>query len=98
MFTKSNFKKISYWLAILSIVLFLFGFFGVSFRGNLIVTNVININIPLLAPLKTIIVNLCGSDYGQLIYNIVCVNLVWYVVVGFPVWVYHLIKGVLVHD
>ena len=96
MFSKTNFKKISYWLAIMSIIIFLFGFFGISFRGDLIVTNVIDINIPILAPLKNIIVDFCGSDYGQLIYNIVCLNLVWYVVVGFPVWVYNLVKGVLV--
>lgn len=72
--------------------------FGLSWRGSALVTNTINIDISILNPIKTQILGFLGNDYGLMLYNIICLNLGWYVFVVFPCWVYHLIKGVLVNE
>lgn len=92
MFTKSNFKKISFLIGALSIIIFMFQFFGVQWRGEALVTIAPNIELTALAPVKSLLVSLIGNDYGQLINNILCINIIWYVFVGFPVWLWYWVK------
>lgn len=98
MFNKRNLTKISLFIGLFSVALYMSYAFGLSWRGSALVTNTINIDISILNPIKTQIMNLLGNDYGLMLYNIICLNLGWYVFVVFPCWVYHLIKGVLVNE
>lgn len=94
MFNSKNLRKINLLFGALTIIIFIFGFFDIQWRGSSLINSVPNIEIQVFAPIKTIIVNLVGQDYGQLINNIICLNIIWYVIVVFPVWCWNLIKGV----
>ena len=98
MFNKRNLTKISLFIGLFSVALYMSYAFGLSWRGSALVTNTINIDISILNPIKTQILSFLGNDYGLMLYNIICLNLGWYVFVVFPCWVYHLIKGVLVNE
>lgn len=98
MFNKKNLTKISFILGVISIIFYMAYAFGLSWRGSPLITNTINIDISILNPIKTQILNLLGNDYGLMLYNIVCLNLGWYFFVVFPVWLINLIKGVLYRD
>ena len=98
MFNKKNLVKMSLFIGVLSVAFYMAYAFGLSWRGQPLITNVIDINITILSPIKTQILDFLGNDYGSLLYNIICLNLGWYIFVVFPCWVYHLIKGVLVYE
>lgn len=97
MFSKKYFTKISFIIGIVSVLVYMFAFFAVQWRGATLVNLAPNIEITALAPVKAILVGLVGNDFGQLFNNIICINIVWYVVVGFPVWCFHWIKEVGFH-
>lgn len=93
MFNKNNLKKINFLFGLVTMLVFLFGFFNIQFQGATIVNNIPNIELTILNPIKSIIVDLVGTDYGQLITNILSLNIAWYVVVVFPVWCWYFIRG-----
>lgn len=92
MFNAKNLRKISLIYGAITLIIFMFGFFDIQWRGASLINNMPNIEIQALAPIKTILVNLVGQDYGQLINNIVCLNLVWYIIVVFPVWCWNFVR------
>lgn len=98
MFNKKNLVKMNLFIGLLSIAFYMSYVFGLSWRGSPLITSVINIDIAILNPIKTQVLSFLGNDYGLLIYNILCLNLGWYIFVVFPVWVYNLIKGVLTRE
>ena len=93
MFNSKNIRKINLLFSALTIIIFIFGFFDVQWRGATIVNNMPNIEIQALLPVKTIIVNLVGQDYGQLINNVLALNIIWYVIYVFPMWCWNFVKG-----
>ena len=93
MFNSKNIRKINFLFSALTIIIFIFGFFDVQWRGVTIVNNLPNIEIQALLPVKTIIVNLVGQDYGQLINNVLALNIIWYVIYVFPMWCWNFVKG-----
>lgn len=95
MFNGKNLRKINLLVAGLSVLVFMFAFFDIQWRGATIVNTVPNIEITALAPVKAILVNLVGNQYGQLINNILCLNIVWYVIVVFPVWIWNWVREVI---
>ena len=93
MFNSKNIRKINFLFSALTIIIFIFGFFDIQWRGASIVNNMPNIEIQALLPVKTIIVNLVGQDYGQLINNVLALNIIWYVIYVFPMWCWNFVKG-----
>lgn len=93
MFNSKNIRKINFLFSALTIIIFIFGFFDIQWRGSSIVNNMPNIEIQALLPVKTIIVNLVGNDYGQLINNVLALNIIWYVIYVFPMWCWNFVKG-----
>lgn len=93
MFNSKNIRKINFLFSALTIIIFLFGFFDVQWRGASLVNNMPNIEIQALLPVKMIIVNLVGQDYGQLINNVLALNIIWYVIYVFPMWCWNFVKG-----
>lgn len=93
MFNSKNIRKINFLFSALTIIIFIFGFFDIQWRGSSIVNNMPNIEIQALLPVKTIIVNLVGQDYGQLINNVLALNIIWYVIYVFPMWCWNFVKG-----
>lgn len=93
MFNSKNIRKINFLFSALTIIIFIFGFFDIQWRGATIVNNMPNIEIQALLPVKTIIVNLVGQDYGQLINNVLALNIIWYVIYVFPMWCWNFVKG-----
>ena len=93
MFNSKNIRKINFLFSALTIIIFIFGFFDIQWRGASIVNNMPNIEIQALLPVKTIIVNLVGNDYGQLINNVLALNIIWYVIYVFPMWCWNFVKG-----
>lgn len=98
MFNKRNLVKISFFIAIFSIALYMAYAFDLQWRGSPLVNNTIDINIAILSPIKTQILDLLGQDFGNLLFNVICLNLGWYMFVVFPVWLINLIKGVFFND
>lgn len=98
MFNKKNLTKISLFIGLFSVALYMSYAFGLSWRGSDIVTNTINIDISILNPIKTQIMNLLGNDYGLMLFNIICLNIGWYFFVVFPVWLCNIIKEVIYRD
>lgn len=94
MFNSKNIRKINFLFSALTIIIFIFGFFDIQWRGASLVNSMPNIEIQALLPIKTIIVNLVGQDYGQLINNILAINIIWYVIYVFPMWCWNFVKGV----
>lgn len=95
MFSKNNIKKASYLFGALTIIIFLFGFFDIQWRGYSLVNNLPSIEIQLLQPIRTIILDFIGQDYTNLLMNIISLNLCWYVFVVFPIWCWHFVRGLL---
>lgn len=95
MFNSKNIRKINFLFSALTIIIFIFGFFDIQWRGASLVNNMPNIEIQALLPVKTIIVNLVGNDYGQLINNVLALNIIWYVIYVFPMWCWNFVKGCL---
>ena len=93
MFNSKNIRKINFLFSALTIIIFIFGFFDIQWQCASIVNNMPNIEIQALLPVKTIIVNLVGQDYGQLINNVLALNIIWYVIYVFPMWCWNFVKG-----
>ena len=93
MFNSKNISKINFLFSALTIIIFILGVFDVQWRGAALVNNMPNIEIQALMPVKTIIVNLVGNDYGQLINNVLALNIIWYVIYVFPMWCWNFVKG-----
>jgi len=93
MFNEKNLKKISLIFAILSILIYCFAFFGISWRGDGIVTAQIqNIDIVVLRPLRDTLIDFVGSDYGYLFSNILQLNIIFYLYAVYPVWLINVVK------
>lgn len=98
MFNSKNLRKINLIFGALTMALFIFAFFDVQWRGSSLVNNVIDIEILALAPIKSILINLVGQDYGQLINNILALNIIWYVVIVFPIWCWDFVRRLLPYE
>jgi len=92
MFNKRNLTKINLLFGALSIMVFVFGFFDIQWRGASLVNNIPDIDIIAFAPIKSLLVNLVGQDYGALISNILQLNIIWYVFLVWPVWCWNFVK------
>lgn len=92
MFNKRNLTKINLLFGALSIMVFVFGFFDIQWRGASLVNNIPDIDILAFAPIKSMLVNLVGQDYGSLISNILQLNIIWYVFLVWPVWCFNFVK------
>ena len=93
MFNKRNLKKINLIFGVLTIIIFMFGFFDIQWRGSSLVNNLPNIDIMAFAPIKTLLINLIGNDYGVLISNVLQLNVIWYVFLVWPVWCWDFVRG-----
>lgn len=98
MFNKRNLTKINFIFGALSIIIFLFEFFNIQWRGQTLVNSMVDIDILAFAPIKTTLINLVGQEYGVLISNILQLNIVWYVFLVFPCWCWYFIRGCLINE
>lgn len=92
MFNKRNLTKINLLFGALSIMVFVFGFFDIQWRGASLVNNIPDIDILAFAPIKSMLIDLVGQDYGALISNILQLNIIWYVFLVWPVWCFNFVK------
>lgn len=92
MFNKRNLTKINLLFGALSIMVFVFGFFDIQWRGASLVNNIPDIDILAFAPIKSMLVDLVGQDYGALISNILQLNIIWYIFLVWPVWCFNFVK------
>lgn len=95
MFNKKNLRKMNFIIGSLSIILVLLSMFDFQWRGASLVNAIPNVEIALLTPLKTEIVNLLGNDFGNSLFLILSINLAWYVCVVLPVYLFIFVKELL---
>lgn len=95
MFNKKNLRKMNFIIGALSIILVLLSMFDFQWRGASLVNAIPSVEISVLTPLKTEIVNLLGNDFGNSLFLILSINLAWYVCVVLPVYLFIFVKELI---
>lgn len=93
--SKRSFGKITFIYFSLVVILCLFSAFGVEFRGSPLVTLNPILDIELLSPIRSTIIELFGSNsITDCIWCIMTYGILWFVFICIPMYMWYFIKGV----
>lgn len=97
MFNEKNLRKLNLFVAIFSILICFSSYLGFRWWDGTTILSISlpELNITALNPIKSLLFDIIGYDLSIVFGNILCINIVWYMYVVFPVWCWSFVRRCL---